>query len=337
MTWDLKTLKGLHREYLAGAYPSALAKRRKRTSAQLLRAFKKNGLKILPRKSPRQPRRIPMDLISAMHAEYLAGATFAELERKHKRSKSTVRDLFVSRGLYVRPPAPNAWRKHRADGSWERKDPATDEEITAAIKAATKLVIPESLKLDWRHWDLARRGEFIRRLKAHLNHPRSTPSGPYSSNVQPFDYTSPAAWAMLTAANSGRGSRSWALKMDIGSEGVIYEGRLWFWNQKMNGYMSRNHPDGGTYWLALHRHIYTTKVGPIPTDMTVRFRDRNQNNFLPSNLYLCPKQEVCRENQHRALNRKSAERAAAILNLHNQPRKSHVIARSLSQSGKRSA
>jgi hypothetical protein len=331
MIWDLKTLRSLHREYLAGAYPSALAKRRKRTSAELLRAFRKHGLKVLPKKNPVMPKRVGLELILAMHADYQTGMTLAAVERKYARGRATLRNLFVSRGLPIRTPIPNAIRLHRPDGCWVAKAPATEAEIEAAIRASTKLAIPESLNLDWRKWDLPRRGEFIRRLKAHIRYEPTAPRGPHSPNVKPFDYTTPAAWSILNAANAGLPSRLWAQKMDIKSEGLIYQGQLWFWNPKMGGYMRRGNRDAGEpHWLALHRRIYAAKHGPIPGDMTVRFRDGNPNNFRLSNLYLCPKQEVCRENQAAALNRKSMERTAALLNRHHTPSKSHDLARSLS-------
>jgi hypothetical protein len=331
MTWDLKTLKALHREYLAGDYPSTLAKRRKRSSGELLSAFRRHGLRILPKKAPRQPKRVAMELVAAMHADYMAGLTFADVERKYRRPRATTRELFLSRGLPVKPPVPNAWRQHRPDGTWNRKDPATEQEIAAAIQAATKLAIPDCLKIDWRHWDLARRGDFIRRLKTHLGHPRATPAGPHSPNVRPFDYTSPDAWRIVQAANAGRDSRTWVLKMDIGSEGLIYQDSLWFWNACMCGYIRRgNRAAGETHWLTLHRYIYSQKHGQIPPGMVVRFRDGNQNNFRLSNLYLCQKQEVCRENQAAALNRKSAARTTALLNRHHQPHPSHGLARAIS-------
>lgn len=339
MIWTLKQLKSMHREYLAGAFPSTLARRRKRPAAELLDAFTAHGLKLRPRKKYTLPqRRVPDALIHAMHADYMTGMSFADVERKYNRGASTLRDLFKSRGLPVRTPAPNAWRVHRPDGTWDHKAPATEKEITAAIKASTKLIIPASLKLDWRRWDLQKRAKFIARLKAHLNYQRTCPSGPISPGFTPFDYTTPAAWDIVNEANRGLGSTAWVLKMDIKSEGLIYDGLMWFWNAHMGGYMRRgNRTAGEPCWIALHRHVYQTKVGSIPTGFCVRFRDQNKNNLRPSNLYLASKNEACRENQAKALSRKSKERTQALLNKHQQPAPSHVLINSIPLTRKRSA
>lgn len=328
--WDLETLRSMHREYLAGTYPSALAKRRKRTSGELLAAFRKHGLRILPKKRPVMPLRVSNELIAAMHADYVAGMTFAEVERKYGRSKSTARDIFIHRWLPVREPMKNAWRKHRADGTWEAMPPKTREEIDALIRNARTIAIPDELRLEWRKWDLARRADFIRRVRARLASPLDVPALPFSDNLTYFDYGSEAAWEIIRRANEGLTSRKSVMAIKLISEGVIWNGKLWFWVRRESYYME------GVPWRpdrprrVLARVIYESVHGPLPHHSVVRVIDGNPNNLDPSNLRLATRDDICRENQANALLRKSRERTKALLNAHHQPTTSHAIARQIS-------
>lgn len=328
--WDIKTLKSLHREYLAGAYASTLAKRRKRTSAELLDAFRKSGLRILERKPITMPKRVPAEKVAAMHALYQTGATFADVGRKFGCHGSTVRDLFLSRGLPVRD-IPNKWRHHRPDGTWESLPPKTPEEIEALIQAATRIQIPAELQIEWRKWPMERRGDFIRRVRARLNDPLDRPNKPFSANVIPFDYATPAAWNIIRSANKGLNSREFAMHIKLVSQGVIWNGKLWFWARKTGTYIE------GAAWIpgkgrkVLSRAIWESIHGPLPPLAVVRFADGNPNNLDPSNLRLSDKNEVCRESQSAAIARKSRAQVASLLSLHLQPTQNHALALKLSK------
>lgn len=330
MIWDLKTLRSMHREYLAGTFASVLAKRRHRTSAELLQAFRKHGLKILPKKKPVQPRRVSDALVAAMHADYQKNMTLAEVERKYNRARSTARELFLSRGLAIREPGPNAWRNHRADGTWEALPPKTPEEIDALIAAATRLVTPPEIQVEWRKWPLEKRAYFIRSVRARIADPHDVPNRPFSPNLTYFDYGTEAAWDIVRQANHGLTSRDAVMSIKLVSEGVIWNGKLWFWVRKGGYYME------GVQWRPdrprqiLTRVIYESVHGPLPPGSVVRVIDGNPNNLDPSNLTVASKDDVCRENQAKALILKSRKRTSALLSAHLQPNQNHALAQHLS-------
>ena len=322
--WTKAELKKLHARYLAGEYASTLAKIRGRRSAWLLARFQAHGWPLREKKSPAQPKRFPTDVAEAMYADYQAGMSLADVERKHGRSRSCARSLFIGRGWAVKPPQKNAWRKHRADGTWEAMTPKTEAEIEALIQAATKVMIPPGLAIEWRKWSLERRGDFIRRVRARLKDPLDMPDLPFSANVKPFDYASEEAWGILRAVNGDRTSQRWIMHLKLVSQGVIYDGRLWFWVRQTACYME------GVQWRpdrprrVLARVIWESVHGKLPKNSVVRLIDGNPNNLDPSNLTLAEKNEVCRENQAAALQRKSRERTAAILNHHQHTNDEHA-------------
>lgn len=249
-------------------------------------------------------------LVQQMHAEYLAGASLAELGRRSGRSHSSVRELFVVRGLPVRPCAPTPFDP--ITGRKLAAIPLTETQIEALIGKALKIAVPLELKLEWRKWPLTRRADFIARLRARLHSPDDAPLGPYSSNVEPFDYGSPRAWEILTEANRGLSSRFWKVKFDVKSQGVIFRDRLWFWSRK-TGYQSGPWtPEHGR--PVLHHLLWEEENGrPVPPASVIRFADGNPNNFTPSNLILVTRNALARENQASALFRKSRAMTALLL------------------------
>lgn len=308
--WTETELQELHAEYLAGAYLSELAKRRRRRTGELLALFQERGWKMRERtKFTFEKRRWPADLVAAMHADHLAGMGFSDLERKYGRGRQTIPGVFRHRGLKILKRSSN----HKlANGCFAPAVPKTEEEIEAMIQAAHKLYVPEELKLDWRKWDLARRGDFIRRLRAKLASPLDRPQTPFSSNLKPFDYASPEAWEIVNAGNAGLTSRSAAFNLKIPSQGVIYDGRLWFWSGKGRGYFEGKwRPEGGR--PSLHHHLYRKHHGSIPHHHAVILADGNFNNLDPSNLVLRSRNEICRENQASAITRKSREKMEILL------------------------
>lgn len=308
--WSEGELRSLHAEYLAGAYLSELAKRRRKSTGDLLGEFQRRGWKKRERTTfTFEKRRWPADLVAAMHADHVAGMGFSEIERKYQRGRKTVRGVFKHRGLEIinrrsNPKLPN--------GHFMPYVPKTPEEIETIIRTAPKLYVPEELKLEWRKWDLPRRGDFIARLRARLNSPLDRPKTPFSANVKPFDYASPEAWEIVNAGNAGLTSRSAAFNLKVPSQGVICEGRLWFWSGRGRGYFEGKWtPENGR--PSLHHHLYRKHRGPIPRDGVVTLADGNFNNLEPSNLVLRSRNDLCRENQATAITRKSREKMGILL------------------------
>lgn len=315
-TWSDRELRDLYQEYLAGARASDLAKRRGRTSGDLRFMFEWRGWPLRPvRPSPNQPKRVDERIVQAMYADYLAGFSLAETERRAKRRKGSARVLFVGRGLPLRE-AKGLPVARRADGSFAPFVPLTAEEIEDLIATASKLAIPDRLRLEWRKWPLERRGDFIARLRAALNDPLARPDLPFSSNVEPFDYASPKAWEMIRARNACLSSKYWHTMLKVPSQGVIWDGRFFFWNRKEPYYYEGIPWRVKRYRPALHRVIWESIHGPVPPHGVVRSIDGNPNNLDPSNLTLTDKNNLCRENQARAITEKSRERTAILLNRH---------------------
>lgn len=238
--------------------------------------------------------------VAAMRADYESGMSASAVERKHGVAEKGLRSVFQRRGI--------PWRKwnqrqaHHANGQFVRDTPKTPAEITALIEAAPRLTIPAPLKNEWRdHWSLAKRKQFVDRLRASLQRRGHTfaPTKPHSKNVQPFDYFTPAARAIVKVANFGRTSQTKAIQMRPASQGMIYRGELWFWTH--DGYQRQlfgHESEGrGGHRPFLHRHIYELHHGPIPPKHTVIFRDDNKNNFDPKNLALRSMADCARLNQ----------------------------------------
>lgn len=249
----------------------------------------------------------PDKRVKAMHAMYRQGATFRAVALKFGVANiGSVRQAFVTRGLpLLKRPNPGQFQARRLK---------TAAEVTAILRRQTKLAVPSDLHHDWRHWSMARRGAFLCRLRAQLNDPREAPRLRYSANVEPFDYTTPAARAIADELNRGRSSLNAQTKINLRSQGVIYQGKLWFWTVGY-GYIYRL---PGPYLdphcrLVLHRYLWEQAHGPLgPTDV-VRFADGNPNNLTVANLFVQDKNLVCRQNQAKALQKKSDAHTAALL------------------------
>ncbi len=323
--WTEDEFAAVYQEYLDGAYPSQLAKRRGLKTADLFKMFRARRWPLRPKKRPVMPMRIAHELAEAMYADYQTGMTYAAVERKYGRESKTLRNVFLTRGWPVRDPLPNANRLHRPDGTWVPQPLKTEEEIEAIIQAATRIVVPDELKLEWRKWSIARRADFIRRLRARIKDPMARPDLPFSSNVIPFDYGTEAAWEIVRKRNVGRTSQEFATCIRTLSEGVIWDGRLWFW-VRIEGYYSEGVPWAlGKPRPGLHRTIWQSIHGPLPPGGVVRLIDGNPNNLDPSNLTLSDRNLLCRQNQSTALTRKSRERTALILNRHQSPKNDHSL------------
>jgi len=330
--WTDAEIRRLHVRYLAGEFASSLAKLRRCSSSELLSRFRKLGLPVLPKKKYIvSKRRLPDSLILAMYADYKSGMTFSQVARKHDRPPQSVRPLFTHRGFELREPK-GITKFRLPDGSFAPYIPKTDEEIEEILKRARKVMVPEDLRLDWRKWDLTRRGAFIARLRTLLPSDEDRPVSPFSGNVEPFDYASERAWEIVRAKNGRSSSQQWKARILPSSQGLIYNNVLYFWSGHGNGYYEGCSwtPDRGR--PGLNHIIWCEQNGrAIPDSHVVRHADGNPNNFEPSNLVLAHRNEVARENQAAALNRKSRERTRLLLERSNQPKNGNDLVKSLTQ------
>lgn len=259
-------------------------------------------------------------LAPQFHADYERLQSLKAVARHHRTSPCVVRAVLLRNGYSLRvfKSVPR-----QANGVPVPHAPKTAAEITALIAQMTYLRIPPPLRIEWRRWPLVQRAAFIARVRARHPALSTRPTTPFSANVEPFDYGSPHAHALMQAANRGRNSRTKAVQLRVGSQGVIYRDRLYFWAPE--GGVSGAYYIGpwrrGTGRPALHHIIWAEAHGqPVPAACCVRFVDGNRNNFAPANLVLTTKNEVCRENQAAALFRKSRATTALLLRRAQHPK-----------------
>ena len=189
---------------------------------------------------------------------------------------------------------------------------ATPAEITAIIARATKFSIPDELRWEFRTWPMEKRGRFISRLRAKLKSPSDRPEKPFSANVTPFDYATPAARRIMDRVNAGLNSREAQCKINLISQGVIFRDELWFWSPK-TGYCKRGAWTQENGRPLLHHVIWEETHGrKVPPHHIVRFIDGNENNLVPENLVLQTRNNLARENQSTGLFRTSREATALL-------------------------
>lgn len=260
------------------------------------------------------------ELVQRMHADYMKPMSLAATARLHGRCCKSLRELFERRGYALRPYAPKVQRL--PNGCFPAALPLTSEEIDELIASAKKLAIPAILRREWRSWPMDRRADFIARVRRKLNSAKDRPTTPFSSNVEPFEYASARAREIAAKLNQGLDSRHAAVKIDLCSQGVIWNERLWFWSDKVGYVMGPWSPENGR--PALH-HVIWEKHNrrKIPAGHVVRFKDGNRNNHAPENLILASRNELCRENQSAALTKKSRQLTSLLLN-RNQGKKKHA-------------
>ncbi len=267
-------------------------------------------------------RRFHLDaLVAKMHADYQRPMSLAALGKKYGRDRRCIGELFVRRGLAIRPVAYEI--KRLGNGQIQPADPLTQREISALISSAKKIRIPEALRREWREWPMERRRDFIARIRARSKLDNEQPTTPFSAGIEPFAYGSPRAHAIADRMNAGCDSRHAAVMIRLCSQGVIYKNRLFFWSKS----------SGPAYFIGpwsprtgrppLHHIIWEEHNGPVPAGHAVRHADGNRNNFHPANLVLATRNDVCRENQAKSLLRKSRAATALLLN-RTQQKKSHA-------------
>ena len=246
-----------------------------------------------------------------MYLDYRKGMSFAELARRYGKARASIREVFRRRGLEVAPPK-HSPAARLENGSFAPAISLSRAQIDELVENATSLAVPVELKLEWRKWSMLRRAQFIKRLREKLKSPKERPNTPFSKGVQPFDYTTPRAQEICRRMNAGRDSRSALIKLNISSQGVIWNGQLWFWSHKV-GYQAGP-------WTAeegrpcLHRVIWERHhKRNIPKDGVISFRDGNRNNFHSSNLVVQTRNDLCRMNQAAALQKRSRELTGILL------------------------
>lgn len=308
----------MYADYQTGMTLAQVGEKYDRDLTSVATLFRNRGLKCRSQHTPAihariaATRRAKLDaLATAMYADYQVPMSLGAVGRKYGRSREDVRGLFQARGLAIRPPTTKLARR-LPNGQVAPAHRHSMADITALIEQSTKLVVPSELKLEWRKWPLLLRGKFISTLRSRLALPDDRPELPFSDNVVPFDYSTPGAHAIAAASNVGRNSRAAWAKIKIGSQGVIWEGVLWFWSHKV-GYQSGPFTKGHGRPV-LHHAIWERHNGrALPAGHVVRFLDGNPNNFSPANLGLATRNDICRENQAAALQRKSRATTALLL------------------------
>jgi hypothetical protein len=217
-------------------------------------------------------------LVAAMWADYEAGMTLSAVGRKYGRGRKGLAEIFKRRGYKLRPaPVPRL-------GYGVKIPEPTAEELAALIAKLPRLSVPPEIKVHWRKWPLAQRAEFIQMMRKKF--PSNRPTKPFSSNVIPFDYGTPEVHAIAKEMNRGRTSQTKIIALKPCSEGVIYRGRIYFWD-KHDVYVQ------GTKWTpengrpVLTHVVWKDATGqPVPARTMVIQKDGNKNNFAPENLAL---------------------------------------------------
>lgn len=259
-------------------------------------------------------RRARLDaLVDRMYADYQAGMSLNAVAKKYGRDRRSVAGVFKTRSLPIRVVCKEPAR--HPNGQVIRLNHSADE-ITAIIKTLTRFHVPAELRVEWRRWSLAKRAEIIAQMRQILNKPDPRPSGPYSANVTPFAYGTPAAHAIARRMNIGRNSRTKAVAIKPASVGVIWNDRLYFWAEERSTgayYIGPFRPDTGR--PSLHHTMWEQHHGrKLPAGHVIRFIDGNFNNLTIENFQLASRNDLARENQAAGLNRKSREATAILLN-----------------------
>lgn len=263
---------------------------------------------------------ISMRRVMKWYGEYQAGASLNALARKYGRSRRAFSEMFQRRGLELRP---RTMPPRGKDGRIIPVKRHTWAEIDAIMAGEKRLRIPVVLRREWRLWSMRKRAKFAERYKGKIVGPR--PETPFSENVEPFQFGTDWAHALIAEVNAGRCSREFVSKINVCSQGVEWRGSLWFWSKKGMGYfrMGGWTAEGGR--PALHHAIWEHANGrPVPEECVVRFIDGNQNNLAPENLQLVTRNEVCRENQAKVLFEKSREQLATVLSLSERKEDEHA-------------
>ena len=240
--------------------------------------------------------------VAAMRADYESGMSAAAVERKHGVAKKGLADIFLRRGYSMRPlkyaPPPRD-----AHGRIKPLTPATPAQIREYISRLKYVTVPPELKQQWKTSPMAWRIKLVAQIRARLKSAKERPTTPFSANVTPWSYGTPAAMAMAAQLNRGRNSQTKLVSIRAGSCGVIWDGSLWFWTARASdgsatGYLSWGKSNRNACGKKLlHHEIWErTNRRPVPAKHTVIFKDGNKNNFKPANLTLRSMADCARMN-----------------------------------------
>jgi HNH endonuclease len=247
------------------------------------------------------------DLVFRMHCDHLCGMNLSQLERQYGYVDSNIKKAFERLGLKVKLD-PTGGQFPRTLRRLKKA------ELVALAKRQTRLCSPNEIRWEWRQWSMKKRAWFVGVMRDNLRSDRDRPTTPFSSNVEPFDYSTPNARELLKAKNSSESSYVPGNKIKLCSQGVIWNNQLWFWNPKA-GYMRGDPWTEANGRPILSHVIYESIHGPMPADGVIRFADGNVNNLDPGNLVLATRNDLARENQAAYHNQRSREKTAALLNL----------------------
>ena len=232
-------------------------------------------------------------LITAMWADYSDGMSLTGVAKKYGKHRKSLNQVFGRRGLKLRPVK----TVPRLGFGVRIPDPAHCE-IKAMIAQLKHLAVPAPMKQVWKRWSFPQRQAFIKKLR--IKFPSTMPTGKFSANVTPFKYGDAHVHAIADKLNVGRTSQTKVVSLKPGSEGVIYQGVIFFWTTSTGPNSSG--PTGYQAWRfpnrkSLHRVIWEQTHGrPVPEKFTVIHSDGNKNNFTSANLKLRSKADCARQN-----------------------------------------
>jgi hypothetical protein len=238
---------------------------------------------------------------------YQTSPSAAAVERQFGIPIKGLKNILERRGFQVRPPkiTPRL-------GFGVRLPEPTEAEISAAIAKLKFVNVPPELKIQWKRWSMAKRQKFIQRIRATLKPKTDRPTTPFSENVTPWEYGTPAAMEIARKLNEGRTSQTKLVSIRAGSQGVIWDGQLWFWTGRATDGAPYGY-QGGRPRRLLHRVIWERTHGqPVPDKHIVSIKDGNWNNLSPDNFQLISMAENATRNKNAGRAAKG-EAAAALL------------------------
>ena len=119
------------------------------------------------------------------------------------------------------------------------------------------------------------------------------PTTPFSANVTPFTFRDETVLALAEKVNVFGHSRKAIVKPKRASQGLIWNGRTFYWCKK-GFYRGGRNGIRRTLQQAVWEHANNRMM---PAAHVVTFKDGNRNNFAPKNLALKSKAEIGTANQ----------------------------------------
>lgn len=253
--------------------------------------------------------RMADELASAMVAAYAAGKSLTEVGRifplrGKARTYTSVREVLRRRGVVIRESAMSRTReKCPVTGRLLAKRRFSDDEIKELISKESRMRIPPALKWEWRIWSVERRRLVLGWLRDRF--PSTRPTGTLVlEGAMFFDRCTPEAQALCDSLNVGTNSWTAVIKLDVRSEGIIFEDEFWFWLRK-TGYLRMGPWKSDATKAMLQRHLWERWNGELPPSHVVQHVNGNRNDFSRENLVAVHREKLLRSNQNGALNRRA--------------------------------